>query len=226
MGTNKKSDGIGAALFGKTRRAVLGLLYSRPDQTFYMREIVRRARIGFGAVQRELGQLLRGGLIARQVRGRQVYYQANRQCPVFSELRGLVMKTVGLADVIRAALSPMKKKIVLACLYGSAARGQECAGSDVDVLVVGKVSFGDVVAALNPAQDTLGREVNPLVYSEGEFRNKMLSGHRFLRSVMLEPKIVLLGNEREFTGLAEKRLAGRGRNQPRRNRQSPCRRRS
>src|SRR5574341_457538 len=99
MGAQVSSLDVGSALFGKTRRAVLGLLYARPDEPFYLRQITREVQAGQGAVQRELQRLLDAGLLTREARGREIHYRANRACPVFAEVHGLVLKTVGLADV-------------------------------------------------------------------------------------------------------------------------------
>lgn len=199
---------VSTTLFGKTRRAVLSLLFTHTDEAFYLRQIVRAIGAGLGAVQRELKRLTEAGIIRRTVRGRQVYYQANPDCPLFAELRGLVIKTAGVGDVLRAALAPLADRIHLALIYGSLARGEERRSSDIDVLVVGEVTFGEVVAILAPAQETLGREINPNVYPSAEFRSKLAAGHHFLRTVIGGPKLFLIGDEYELARLAKKRLAG------------------
>jgi len=139
MGTRSNQGSLSSALFGKTHQAVLAFLYSRPNEAFYVREVTRAAGAGQGSVQRELAQLLDAGIIARITRGRQVYYQANRACPIFDELRGLVLKTVGLADVLRFALLPLADTIDIALVYGSQATGEASATSDVDLPVVADV---------------------------------------------------------------------------------------
>ncbi len=206
MGTPGTQDRLAVTLFGKTRRAVLGLLYTHADEAFYLREIARMAGAGLGAVQRDLRALCEATIVRRHTRGRQVYYQANRDCPVFGELKGLIVKTAGAADVIRAALGPLIERIELALIHGSVARGSERTSSDVDVLVVGEVTFAEVVAALQAAQRTLGREVNPAVYPPAEFRAKLGTGNPFLRRVVSGDSIQVIGDPREFAGLAAKRL--------------------
>jgi len=201
-------DNLSAALFGKTRRAVLSLLYSHTDEAFYLREIARAAGLGLGAVQREVKRLSETGIIRRTVRGHQVYYQADPGCPIFQELKSLVIKTVGVGDVLRAALAPLADRIVVALIYGSFARGDEQRGSDVDLLVVADVTFAEIVSALGGAQETLGREINPTVYPPTEFQSKLGEGHHFLTSVSKEPRIFLIGGEHELERLAQKRLAG------------------
>jgi len=207
MSTLSDTDNLSRTLFGKTRRAVLSLLYSQVDDAFYLRQIVRAAGVGLGAVQRELKQLSDAGIIQRIVRGRQVYYQANPQCPVFPELKALVMKTVGIAAVIQAALAPLADRIRIAAIYGSIARSEEYRGSDVDLLIVGEATFAEIVSALHQAQSTINREINPTVYPPAEFRSKVAAGHHFLNAVLKEPVLFLVGDKRELARLAKKPLA-------------------
>jgi predicted nucleotidyltransferase len=220
MGTN----GVASALFSKTCQAVLSLLFSRPGETFYVREVVRAAKVGQGAVQRELKRLAEAGILERTSRGRQVFYQANRRCPIFAELQQLIVKTAGVADVIRLALAPLVDRIAIAFIFGSFAANEPRKDSDVDVLVVGEVTFAEVVSTLSPAQERLGRDVNTSVYPQAEFREKLAAGHHFLTSVRAGPKIFLIGGERELAGLVEKRLAHRAQGKPTRNKR-PVRRR-
>ncbi|MBI5548844.1 MAG: ArsR family transcriptional regulator [Deltaproteobacteria bacterium] len=198
---------LGSTLFGKARRAVLALTLGHPDESFHLRRIARFAGMGMGAVQRELQQLTQVGILRRTVSGRQVYYQADRDCPVFAELHGLVLKTAGVADVLRDALVTLGDRITVAVIYGSVARASERRGSDVDVMVVGEVSFADCVDALGPAQERLGREVNPTVYPPAEFLEKMRARNHFLARVLAAPKIFLIGSERDLARLAQERLA-------------------
>lgn len=193
---------VADALFGKTRQAVLGLLYGNPDRSYYLREIERLTAAGVGPTQRELSLLARAGLVTRRRVGNQVHYRANSASPVFPEVRSLVLKTVGAAVVLRQALEPLSPKIQLALVYGSVARGEETAASDVDVLIVGDVAFGEAVSALVPCQATLGREVNPTVYAWPEFAAKAREGHPFVRNVLAGSRIMLIGVDDDLTGLA------------------------
>jgi predicted nucleotidyltransferase len=207
MSTLTETDNLSRTLFSKTRRVVLSLLYSHVDDAFYLRQIVRAAGVGLGAVQRELKQLSDAGIIQRIVRGHQVYYQANSGCPVFAELKNLVIKTVGVGAVLQAALAPLSDRIHVAFIYGSFARSEEHRDSDVDVLVVGKVTFSEIVSLLSEAQKTIGREINPTVYPPAEFRSKVVSGHHFLNTVLRGPMFFLVGDKRELARLAKKPLA-------------------
>ncbi len=202
------TDPIGAALFGATRQAVLRLLFSHTDQRFYQRQIIRACRLGSGTVQRELDQLVDAGILTRTVEGRQTYFQTSRQCPVFEELRGLIRKTFGVAQVLQSGLAALTGRIQLAFIYGSMASGSETTGSDVDVMVVGEqVSMHDVVSALAEAQRDLQREVNPSVYRTEEFCRKLAQGQHFLSSVVSGPKLFLIGDENELARLAQIRMA-------------------
>jgi predicted nucleotidyltransferase len=204
MGTWPLSPAVGnapAALFGRTRNAVLGLLFSHPDESFYVREIVRAADSGLGSVQRELRGLERAGILKRTTRGRHVYYQANPDCPIFPELKGMVTKTVGGVDILARALASLRGKIQVAFIYGSVARVEQRRGSDMDVFVIGEASFGEVVEALAPAQEKLAREVSPIVYPVAEFREKVLQKHHFVTSVLRGSKLFLVGDEHELAAL-------------------------
>lgn len=185
---------------------VLSLLYGRPDQTFYLRQIIRMTGSGQGAVQRELGMLAEAGIIVRSRVGNHVFFQANSRCPVFSELRGLIMKTAGLADILREALKPLTYVIRAAFIYGSFADGRDTASSDVDVMIIGDIPFGTVLQALNPAQEKLGREINPNVYPVSEFSRKMSEDNSFIERVLTRKKIFLFGDEDEFGRLARESL--------------------
>jgi predicted nucleotidyltransferase len=229
MGASKGQplDGIGGALFGTTRQAVLRTLFGHPEQRFYQRQLIRMLSAGTGAVQRELATLVEAGIVTRTVEGRQTYFQANAGSPVFAELRSLIRKTFGVVEVLRNALQPLSGSIRLAFIYGSVAAASEKAGSDIDLLLVGdRISLDDVVSALSEAQELTGREVNPSAYSSAEFRRKLTEGQHFLTRVIRGPKLFLIGSEGELTRLAQIRVAEGTSVEPRRNRRTVGRRRS
>ncbi|TWT44525.1 hypothetical protein RAS1_09400 [Phycisphaerae bacterium RAS1] len=202
------TDAIADSLFGAARQAVLRLLYGHVEERFYQRQIVRELGLGYGAVQRELGRLAACGILKRIVEGRQTYFQANPECPVFDELRGLMRKTFGVADVLRAALAPLANQIRVAFIFGSVAKAREQSESDVDVMVIGDaLKPSDVYAAVRPAHAQLRREVNAKVYHSHEFRRKLTDGQQFVTRVAEGPKIFLIGDEREFAKLAKVGLA-------------------
>jgi len=184
-----------ALLFGAYRRDVLARLLLHPEESLHVRELARALGKPAGTLLRELNALAAAGVLVRRRVGNQVHFQADRASPIYEELRGILKKTVGVADVLREALAPLGKKVRAAFVYGSVARGDERARSDLDVLVVGDASFGDVVAALAPAQQSLRREVNPNVYPALEFSKKLAAGDAFLKRVLADRKIFVVGSE-------------------------------
>jgi len=197
MGT-KAVDPVGAALFPRSRRTVLGILYGDPERPYYLREIIELAGLGSGQIQRELARLSAAGILRRFEQGRHVYFQADPQCPVFEELRSLVTKSVGAGAVVATALLDLEDRICLAFIFGSIARGDERSESDLDLLVVGDVSFSELVAALSEAESTLRKEIHPSLFSEDEFRNRLSSKDHFLDSVLKEDKVFVIGVEDEL----------------------------
>ena len=192
-----------SGLFGKTRQAVLALLYGRADSSFYTKQILDAVKSGRGAVQRELKNLTDTGIITREVEGRQVYYRANEKCPIFNELKSVVRKTFGVADVIRQSLATVADKIRVAFIFGSIARSADDRKSDIDLMIVGTISFGDVVSLLSSAEEKLGREVNAVVYPIAEFKKKVKEDHHFVKTVLEDEKIFVIGDEGELRRLAK-----------------------
>ena len=192
-----------SGLFGKTRQAVLALLYSRADTSFYTKQILDAIKTGRGTVQRELKNLTDTGIIIREVQGRQVYYRANEKCPIFNELKSIVRKTFGVDDVLRQCLAPKADIVQLAFIFGSVARSADDRRSDIDLIVVGRISFGDVVSLLSPAEEKLGREVNAVVYPVAEFKKKVKEDHHFVKTALEDEKIFLIGDEEELRRLAK-----------------------
>lgn len=189
------------ALFPAVRQRVLAVLFGSPDRSFYANELIALARSGTGAVQRELASLLAAGLVTVRDQGNQKHYQANAASPVFAELRGLVLKTVGLADVLRAALAPLAGQITMAFVYGSVARREDTAASDVDVLIVSDaLGYAEVFGALESAAQTLGRAINPTLYTRAELARRRAQDNVFVTRVLDQPRIWLMGDEEALRG--------------------------
>ena len=182
---------------------MLGLLLLNPDKTYHVRELARLTGTSAGTLHKELTKLTRGGVLRRQEVGNQVRYSADRDCPVFEELASILRKTSGLVDVLAAALSSVEKNIVMAFVFGSVARGEQQSNSDVDVMLVGSLGFADAVQVLHPVQATLQREINPVVYSLDEFRRRAASDDSFIREVLAQPKLFVVGNENELGKLTQ-----------------------
>lgn len=185
-------------LFGRYHRDLLGLLLLHPEQTLHIREIVRLTGVPAGSAHRELKRFAEAGLLKRTRVGNQVHYQADRGSAIFEELASIFRKTVGIADVLREALAPLRKQITAAFIFGSVAQGKEGPHSDVDLMVIGSPSFESVVAAVSPAQERLRREVNAVVVPAKTFRSKLASRDRFVTRVMAEPRIMLMGELSEL----------------------------
>lgn len=193
------SSALADALFPKVRQRVLAVLLGAPDRSFYANEVIALAQSGTGAVQRELAGLAEAGLLTVSKQGNQKHYQANASAPVFAELRSLVLKTMGLADVLRTALAPLAAQIDAAFIYGSVARQQDTAQSDVDVMIVSNaLGYGEVFGALEGATVSLGRKVNPTLYTPADWAKRLRSDNAFITRVWQQPKIWLVGSEEQF----------------------------
>lgn len=196
------TDRVGATLFGNVRGRVLGLLYRNPERDWYVREIVRTLGAGHGAVQRELKRLEACGLVTATRRGRQVFYQANRDAPVFPELRALLVKTAGIADVLREALAPDADEIDVAFIFGSMAAGTDREDSDIDVMIIGNLDRWHRKSSTLQASLELGRDVNTVVWSPRGLAERLAARNHFACNVMRGPKIFLIGDEYELRRLA------------------------
>ncbi len=187
------------ALFPKVRQRVLAVLFGTPNRSFYANEVIALAQSGTGAVQRELAGLSQAGLLTVRKQGNQKHYQANAAAPVFAELRGLVLKTMGVADVLHAALAPLAAQITQAFVYGSVARQQDTAHSDIDLLVVSpSLGYGELFGALEPATTTLGRTVNPTLYTPADIAKRIQQDSAFVTRVLRQPTIWLIGHQEQL----------------------------
>jgi len=197
---DEPATSLADALFSQTQQRVLGLLFGQPERSFYASELIRKAGSGSGTVQRELARLERSGLVTTHRIGGQKHYQANPESPLFEELCGIARKTFGLAEPLRTVLEPLADKIVAAFVYGSVAKREDTASSDIDLMVVSdKLTYGDVYAAVEPANAVLGRTVNPTVYSRKELRKRVKDRNAFVVRVLGQPKVWILGSENDLT---------------------------
>ena len=183
------------ALFGKTRRNVLALLFGQPDKTFYLREIVSRSGTGMSQVQKELEQLVAAGLVLREQRANQVHFHANPEASIYGELLGIVTKTFGVADVLREVLARFEDRVRLAFVYGSIAKGTAHATSDIDLLLVADLPPSELAVPLAALRERLGRKISLVSYSAGEFGSMLQGRHHFIDAILNGPKIWLIGDE-------------------------------
>ena len=201
MGKSRKSRraGLVGALFTHTQQRVLGLLFGRPERTFYASEVISHARAGSGAVQRELARLEGAGLVTARRIGSQKHYQANAQSPLFEELRSIVRKTVGLVGPLREALAPLAPRVSSAFVYGSVAGRTDTAQSDVDLLIISdELTYADVFRALETTSLSLGRKMSPTVYSAQELKKRIKDRNAFVTRILKRPKLWLIGSQRDI----------------------------
>jgi DNA-binding transcriptional ArsR family regulator len=190
------------ALLPKTRQGILAATLVQSEKAWYASELAQRLGVPSSSLQRELQDLTEAGILKTHKQGRMVYYQANRESPVFPDLRGLLLKTAGLVDVLAQALKPVSSKVTTAFVYGSIAAGSEESDSDIDLMVVGEVSPQDLALPLRRARESLGREINPTVYSPAEFEGKRAANDHFLTQVLDKPRLLVLGNKDELGKVA------------------------
>ena len=196
MGIMMTRISVADALFTRTQQRVLSVLFGNTARSHYASEIIARAQIGSGAVQRELARLEASGLITSERIGNQKHYRANENSPVFAPLRELVLKTTGLADVIREVLAPLAPQLIAAFVFGSVAKREDNASSDIDLFIVSDtLTFADLFGALEPAARTLAREINPVVHSELEVASLRRKKNSFIERMLKQPKIWIVGDE-------------------------------
>lgn len=207
MGIKRRA--LADALFSRTQQRVMGLLFGSPERSFYLNEVTRLAGMGIGTVQRELQSMASAGLLTVTRVGNQKHFQANRASPIFNELRAIAVKTFGVADVLREALAPVLERIEAAFVFGSLAKGTDRADSDIDVMIVSeRLTYPEVIELLGRAEQHIGRKVNPTLYKPAELRRKLADDNGFLRRVMEQPKLPLIGST---DGFAEPRKARKNR---------------
>lgn len=189
-------------LFAGARQRALAVLLLEPGAAFHLRELARRTGSHAGTLARDLDKLVAAGLLVRRGQGNQMLYQAERGHPLFDELASMFRKTHGVSAMLRDALAPLADRIRVALLFGSMARGTQSAASDVDVLVVGEVGFGDVVHALYAVQQALQRDINPVVYTPREFATRAREGGAFVRQLLDPGNVLLMGNKDDLAEFA------------------------
>lgn len=189
---------LSSLLFSEYRKRILGLLLLKPNASYHVRELARLTNTAPGTLHKELAKLTISGILQSKKVGNQVHYSANLACPIYEELASIFRKTSGLADVLAEALISVKDQITVAFVFGSVGRGEQQSTSDVDVMIIGALSFGDAVQLLHPTQAILQREINPVVYSTEEFQRRVKNNDSFLNEVLTKPKLFIIGAENEL----------------------------
>jgi predicted nucleotidyltransferase len=205
MGTKPPSVSLSNALFSKVQQRLLALIFGHPDRSFYTSEIIRTLNSGVGAVERELWKLEDSGLVQVERIGNQKHYRANKDAPIFEELRGLVEKTVGLAELLKRSLAPYADVITTAFVYGSVAKQTDTAQSDIDVMVIGDdLDYSDLYMAAQQAEGTLRRKVNPLFLSVSDWKRRASDTGSVIQKISRSPKIFIIGSEKDLPSWASK----------------------
>ncbi|MCX6355203.1 MAG: nucleotidyltransferase domain-containing protein [Candidatus Aureabacteria bacterium] len=197
------------SLFPKSRQELLRILLLHPQREFYFRELIRLSKTGQGAAQRELASLVKSGIALRRVSGNRVYYRINEGMPIYQELKGLIVKTAGIADLLKNALTHAIPDIKIAFIYGSFAEGSDRTDSDIDLMIIGSIPFKRVIPLLKPVQEAIGRDINATVYTGKEYRQKLAEKQHFCTSLAHGKKLFILGTSNDFEKLAPGRVAGR-----------------
>ncbi|MEK7774286.1 MAG: hypothetical protein AAB305_00165 [Candidatus Zixiibacteriota bacterium] len=199
-----KPKSIGELLFPRLRRQLLTVLLITPENRYYFRELSRLVKSSTGSLKRELVLLTDAGIVRTETMGRQHYYQADLDCMIHAELRSIVIKTFGVVGSLAEALRPLETNIQLACVYGSIAASSDTGKSDVDLLVVGNLTFRKLTAALAGVEQTLGRQVNAALFSLDEFSSKLEDKNHFLQTILNSEKLFVIGSPDDIGRMAKK----------------------
>jgi predicted nucleotidyltransferase len=193
------SASLSDALFTRTQQRVLSLLFGQPGRTMSVSDLIQTTGAGSGAVQREIARLAGSGLLTAEQVGNQKRYRSNRASPIHDELVGIVRKTFGLVVPLREALAPLADRIEAAFVFGSVAKRSDSAASDIDLMLIADaLTYTDVLTALYPLIEQLGRDINPALYSRAELRKRIDDGNGFILRVLEQPKLWLIGDESDL----------------------------
>lgn len=208
------------ALFPKIRQKLLAATYTQPEKWWFMSELASFINTASSSLQRELNALVESGILRSRRDGNRLYFQAETDSPIFAPLRDLIVQTLGVNENLKEALSSFKGKIEIAFIYGSVARKEESAKSDVDLMIIGSVGLAEISPVLRNLENKFSREINPTCYNSNEFQNKVISGNHFLKEVLGGEKVFLIGNQNELAKLTGERQHSVAFNQPPGNRKS------
>lgn len=205
---SKRSLGLSSVLFSHTKGKMLALLFNNEDRRYYLRDMANEVGISIGSVNPALQEMVHAGIIDVNLEGRKKFYSINRFCPIYEELKNLVLKTVGVVEPIRDALEPLRDRIDVAFIFGSVATGEDTGRSDIDIMVIGQLSLRQISAATYPLEKKIGREVNPHVYSPERFTTAYNENNHFIRSIVKTKLLFLTGSQNDLRRLAGESLVG------------------
>lgn len=192
-------DTLSEILSSRSRAAVFKLLFSGSERELHLREIQRRSGLNDSTLRQELKKLVRLDLVKRRKDSNRVYYRANRDHPLFTEIRNLVIKTTGMVQVLHEAIET--QQVNVAFVFGSIATGEETAGSDVDLLVIGDIGLRALSELLSGCSEVIGREVNPYVMTRDEYRKRVASDEHFITHVLKSPKLFVVGTDHDLKAM-------------------------
>jgi predicted nucleotidyltransferase len=192
------------AIISTTKQKILSAMILKPDKWWYLSDLAKEIKTSPSSLQRDLLKLTDADVLRKRQEGNRTYYQANTNCPIFYELQGILIKTVGICDKLSSALQPLLHQIHTAFIYGSIARKEEVSTSDVDIMIIGEAKFADIVKRLKPVERIIDREINPTVYQINEFM-KGLSESSFLMEVMEGEKVFVIGNDKKLAEISQER---------------------
>src|SRR5262245_12975662 len=194
-------DTLVELLSSRVKAEIFRLLFGAARRELHGRELERQSGLADATVRQELKRLTRIGVVESRQDGNRTYYRANTQHPLYADIRNLVLKTSGLADVLREALND--GGIRLAFVFGSIANATENAHSDLDLLVIGTISLRQLGRRLSGIAAKIGREVNPHIFTEEEFKRRMKTGDHFITSVLAAPRLFVIGSEDELKTMGQ-----------------------
>jgi predicted nucleotidyltransferase len=212
------------ALVSRTKQNILAATLLHSDRRWYLLELARHLGVGSSSLQRELKLLTNAGILKRSENGHRVYFQADVACPIFTELAGMLTKTVGILDVVKEILTPLQEQITVAFIYGSVAVSAERSSSDIDLMVIGDAPLSRIAPVLRNAEQKLARAINPTVYTAQEFKRHMTRENHFLTSVLRGEPLFVIGDQNDLAKLTSGATDKSSSNQPRGTRRSKGRR--
>jgi DNA-binding transcriptional ArsR family regulator len=190
------------AIISKTKQKILSATLLKPDKWWYLSDLAKNLKTSPSSFQRDLLKLTDADVLEKRQEGNRTYYRANTDCPIFSELQSILIKTVGIRDQLASALQPLLQQIHTVFIYGSIARKEEMSTSDVDIMIIGKIKLTDVVLKLKQVEKIIDREVNPTVYQINEFKKGLIDKSNFLMEVMEGEKVFIIGNENKLAEIS------------------------
>lgn len=219
-----RRSGIMDVLVSRTKQQLLAATLLQPQRRWYLLELARHLGVRPSSLQRDLKLLTEAGILTRYQNGNRVYFQADPACPIFPELAQILTKTVGIVDILKETLEPLRNRINVAFVYGSVAVSSERSSSDIDLMVIGDISLSEIAPVLRNAEQKLARAVNPTVYVLDEFRRRIARENHFLTSVLREEPLFVIGDQNDLAKLTAGAENKTPSDQPTRTRRSTRRR--